>query len=52
MISGIVFGIERNEETENSGLDDLKVEAFVYLTNFIIMLSINVISIFFFKFDY
>ncbi|CAK67405.1 unnamed protein product (macronuclear) [Paramecium tetraurelia] len=50
--SGIVFGIERNLEKENRGFDELTVEASVYLCNFVIMLVINVISLFFPKFDY
>ncbi|CAD8058476.1 unnamed protein product [Paramecium sonneborni] len=50
--SGIVFGIERNLEKENRGLDELIVETSVYLCNFVIMLVINIISIFFPKFDY
>ncbi|CAD8052517.1 unnamed protein product [Paramecium primaurelia] len=52
LTSGIVFGIERNLENENRGFDELTVEASVYLCNFIIMLVINIISIFFPKFDY
>ncbi|CAD8141111.1 unnamed protein product [Paramecium octaurelia] len=50
--SGLVFGIERNLEKENKGLDDLTVEASVYLCNFIIVLFINIISLFFPKFEY
>ncbi|CAD8151995.1 unnamed protein product [Paramecium pentaurelia] len=52
LTSGIVFGIERNLENENRGFDELTVEASVYLCNFIIMLVINIISLFFPKFDY
>ncbi|CAK82134.1 unnamed protein product (macronuclear) [Paramecium tetraurelia] len=50
--SGLVFGIERNLEKENKGIDDLTVEASVYLCNFIIVLVINIISLFFPKFEY
>ncbi|CAD8049085.1 unnamed protein product [Paramecium primaurelia] len=50
--SGLVFGIERNIEKENKGLDELTVEASVYICNFIMMLIINIISLFFPKFDY